>query len=189
MPHLPPDTLRDSPDHWLAYRYLTGELNDDEGAACETRLADDLSLQVALAECVILTTGLARVSPRAVVRPASRSHGDRDDSYRPSPVWAAAAVGLLAVGLLFTSALMAPQQMAWQDTAGSPAQVLDASSVVALWSELADEGEPATDRSERGMKFDAFDEEDLDVPNWMLVAVFEESDEADETEPRQEHQL
>jgi hypothetical protein len=189
MTHLVSNSLSDSADHWLAYRYLTGELSDDEAAACEARLADDLSLQLALAECVSLVGGLARLSQRAAVRPTSRGAAGRDGSFRPSPVWAAAAVGLLAVGLLFTSALVAPQQMAWQDGEGPSQQVLNPSSVVAMWSQLGDESETSPDRSGRGLKFDAWDDEELDIPDWMLVAVLDESDESDEIEPRQEHQL
>lgn len=195
MTYLVPNSLPDSADHWLAYRYLTGELSDDEVAACEARLESDLPLQVALAECVELTSGLARLSWRPAVRAASPASsttaGGRKDAYRAlrrSPMWAVAAVGLLAVGLLFMSALVAPRQMAWQDRHGTAAQVLDASSVVAMWSELGDEGDLAS-VGETESKLGSLHDDDLEIPDWMLVAVLEESDEEEGDETPQERQL
>jgi hypothetical protein len=187
MTHPPTTSLPDSADHWLAYRYLTGELSDDEAAACEARLAGDLSLQVALAECVELTSGLARLSRTPAVTAASRhTVGLPALSGRPG-VWAAAAVVLLAAGLLLTTASLTPHHVARHE--GGEAQVFDASSVLAMWSELGDDNHSSVDRGERTEKFDPFDEEELDIPDWMLLAVLDESDEDEGAEPLQEQQL
>lgn len=191
MTHPATNSLPDPADHWLAYRYLTGELSDDEAAACEARLKSDLSLQVALAECVELTSGLARLSrPPAVVSASRRVAGLRESSSGVSGragVWAAAVVVLLAAGLLLTSASLTPQHVARHE--GGNAQVLDPSSVLAMWSELGDDSHSSADRGERVEKFDSFSEEELDIPDWMLLAVLEESDEGDDAEPLQGHQL
>jgi hypothetical protein len=190
MTHPETSSIPDPADHWLAYRYLTGELSDDEAAACEARLQSDLSLQVALAECVELTSGLSHLSrPPAVVSASRRVAGLPDSSgvSGRAGVWAAAAVVLLAAGLLLTSASLTPQQVARHE--GGNAQVLDPSSVLAMWSELGDDSHSSADRGERAEKFDPFSEEELDIPDWMLLAVLEESDEGEDAEPLQEHQL
>lgn len=194
MSYPAPDSLPDSADRWLAYRYLTGELSDNEAAACEARLESDLPLQVALAECVELTCGLARLSGHCAVKSACSPStvAGRDEwsrSHRRSPLRLAAAVGLLAVGLLFTSALITPRQMAWHDGEGHDSQVLDPSSVMAMWSELGDESDQSPDGGERVAKLESFSDDDLEIPDWMLVALLEEADEGDDDEPPQEQQL
>lgn len=189
MTHPVTSSIPDAADHWLAYRYLTGELSDDEAAACEARLQSDLALQVALAQCVELTNGLASLSRPPAARSARRAVGLPDSSgvSGRSAVWAAAAVVLLAAGLLLTTASLTPQHIARHE--GGDGQVLDPSSVLAMWSELGDDSHSSADRGERAEKFDPFSEEELDIPDWMLLAVLEESDEGEDAEPLQGHQL
>lgn len=212
MTHWPPsdDHLRsDSADHWLAYRYLAGELTDEEAAACEMRLADDLSLQTALAECVLLEGRLNALmrspSGSGTARGAVRGSQSRPDSRgprnagscrprnagscRPRNGWALiAALCLVSVGLLWTAAAVTPPQTLSGGAANGA--VLNSASVVAMWSALdVTKVFPAESR-ETLLKLDLLDEEpDLEIPDWLLAAVLAETAEDEAPGTLQEHQL
>jgi hypothetical protein len=94
--------MEPSPDtdlHWLAFRYVCGELTGDESVALEARLAHDLAAQEAVAEAVELVgaVGLAASSARPTILPI------RPARTRRIMIWAipvsAAACLLLAFGL------------------------------------------------------------------------------------------
>jgi ferric-dicitrate binding protein FerR (iron transport regulator) len=191
MTHLDHTPTPAPADQWLAYRYLTGELTDAEAADCEARLADDPSLQMALAECVLLTGGLAGVARPPAVRATVRRSSQQPDLWKHShSSWVAAAVCLLAAGLLWSTVSLTSRQTAGDNAGAAQVAVLDPSSVVAMWSELHVDS-ASHDQGETGTRLESsgFDDEQLDIPDWMLAAVLAEPVEGEDAVPAQEQQL
>jgi hypothetical protein len=180
-----PETFLDAGDcaeHWLAFQYLTGELNPQEASDFEARLSTDLRLQIALADSVLLTTGLVETqkpcpSPRMLRR---RSAGIR--------FWSGAvtlaALCLLGVGQLLQ--LLQPASIAERSMAQGfdDRSAADAAKMLALWSQLDDQMDVKSTVTAADVSpiddpvdddFGGDDEaSDLEVPDWMLAAVLKE---------------
>lgn len=186
MSHERPPQPPDSADCWLALRYLTGDLDDADWSAFEERLAHDSALQATLAETVKLATGLSQIAPLSRQLPSSvagRQQRSPRRLVRFGPVGlAAAAVCLMAFGLLVQSPTSGPDGLASVDRSGVSMTVAaaDVPAVVAMWSALAAEeittGDPMASVEMRAQGDVAVDE--IDVPSWLLLAVREETDEA-----------
>jgi hypothetical protein len=102
----------------------------------------------------------------------------------------AAAVCLLAAGLLWSTVSLTSRQTASENPGAAQVAVLDPSSVVSMWSELHVDN-LSHDQGETGSRLESpgFEDEELDIPDWMLVAVLAEPVEGEDAEPAQEHQL
>lgn len=174
MTHDANSLFDDSTDHWLAYRYLAGECSDTEAVDFETRVATDHALQTALSQAVSLTSVLSQLTQRSRL-PCY----NRQAPIRSSRAWKIVATTVACA--LVSLNLLVPANVEFPLVSTSE----DASSVVAIWSDLDD------DVDDRASQFtDALDAGDelppsLDVPDWMLVAVHEvglDTDESDSLE-------
>lgn len=148
---------------WQAFQFVAGELVGEAEACWEARLAEgDVEACEAVARMVELVQAVDKPPRRFVTRsPQPVRHGR-------SGVLAAVATCLcLLLGLL------------WQGAdRESPIAVTDpdASRLVAAWS---DAGVPAGDAGDAGMA-SLVVEDELDVPDWLIVAVSLQSEEDSE---------
>lgn len=147
---------------WQAFQFLAGELDEKAESDWGRRLAEgDVEACEAVARMVELVQAVNRSSQRldtTVYRPA-----------RQGPLGALAAVSaclLLSLGLL------------WQGVGQELPTVTtdpDAEQLVSAWSDV---GGPAEVAEEAGMALLVDDE--LDVPDWLIVAVSLQPKEDDE---------
>jgi anti-sigma factor RsiW len=147
-------TTHDESLHWLAQRYVLGELSDAEAAAFEACLADDEQAAAAVADAARLVMAVrAAVQPqRPTVTPADRQ--------RPAGMPRA---GRLVIGLASLAAAVAIvavlPRMGDNAAAGRTAELAE------RWAEIA----------EATAAEDLTDDEDAtaadEVPDWLLAAV------------------
>lgn len=177
-----PDGHDGSPDHWLAFAYLSGELSDTETRAFEARLAHDTGAQTALADIVSLTTGICET---AVAGAGKLSRRDSIRAVRWSGGAVAAAVCLLAIGLLLPSLSVDSHGTVQMADAHFDHELLTSDEFLAAWSTLSREA--IGDESPHLHDDDA--EGTLDVPDWMLVAVLEDAAASANSASAEEEQL
>jgi hypothetical protein len=136
-----------------AQRYLTGELPPDEHAAFETRLADDLIAQEALADAVELSAAMALT---AALPAATRS--------RLAP--GAHRVRRWALGLSGLALGAAAAALGWVSIRPDVAAKSATPSPAQLWAALAAERGDAEEAEDAELSVLA-----ADVPDWMFAAV------------------
>lgn len=150
---------------WLAFCYVADELSDDERAAFEMRLATDQAAREAVAAAVELSLAtqlvLAEAEPPVVTKPESP-----DETYRRG-WW---SVALACGGLL---ALVVMNQLVWRPSPAPEA----ARDLAVVWSEtLPDSAETVSDDTNDNETLLGElngEEEEMDLPTWMIAAVSE----------------
>lgn len=161
-----------------AFQYVAGELTAAESARFESRLADDLAAQEALADAVLLADSLqrpirvaaARPTQLAAARPTVPVAQGRNRAF-VAAVMAACAIGLVAL------AWPGPTDDRVAVDGPAPFRVSDqerARSLLDVWSEMAAgataEPDGSVDDSTGG---DLPESEGDELPEWLLHAVAE----------------
>jgi len=153
--------------HWLAERYLLGELDDAAAAAFEERLADDEAAAAALASTVRLLAAVEAARPAVAAAALSAATGTLPAApgrpvVRPAAERAATIAGRgAAIGVIATAtALSALLFLNPAAVRGPAAARSDAPREVALSADGEAEEPPESD----------------DVPEWLLAAVALEAD-------------
>ena len=116
-----------------AFQYAAGELTAADAARFESRLADDLAAQQALADAVLLAGSLRRPTRVAAIRPATPAAQGRNRTV-VAAVMAACAIGLIAL------AWPSPSDDRVAVNGHAPFGVSDqerARSLLAVWSEMS----------------------------------------------------
>lgn len=148
---------------WLARRYVLGELEADEMATFEARLADDDQAAAAVADAARLVLAIQAAQAVQTTQATLESRTPPTDlsarRHLPNRPWAAR----IAVGIAGLAAAVA---FVWVLPRGGD----EAAELAARWAEIP-EVVPADDAAE--------DEEadGDDVPDWLLAAVTLEQDE------------
>jgi anti-sigma-K factor RskA len=157
--------------HWLAERYLLGELDDAAAAAFEERLADDEAAAAALASTVRLLAAVEAARPAVAAAALSAATGTLPAApgrpvVRPAAERAAtiagrgAAIGVIATATALSALLFLNPAAVRGPAADSAAARSDAPREVALSADGEAEEPPESD----------------DVPEWLLAAVALEAD-------------
>jgi hypothetical protein len=166
--------------HWLAFRYVCGELSGDEAVAFETLLAHDQGAREAVAAAVELAAAVERAAPAASpdVLPMRRPRVARALAWTASAAAAclALAVGLVSVGHRRDRAPAVPANPAVAVASASPSR-----DVALAWSGLRREdvgtptGLPAwLDEAATVADADlapAAEDGESGPPPWLLVAA------------------
>jgi hypothetical protein len=160
--------------HWLAFRYVCGELSADEETAFECRLAEDQAAREAVAAAVEL---------QQAIRVASEPSGRRLAVRRF--VWGAAAASiLLAVGVWWLAAgrfpfgTDAPSPQPGENVAGDAGAARD---LALNWADL--QRQPGAEDVAVPEPFVGKDDlpmgeglgNDVAVPQWMVIALSDEA--------------
>jgi hypothetical protein len=163
--------------HWLAFRYVCGEMAAGEEDAFERRLAADQLAREAVAEAVEIHEGIRLVSRRR-----------RRFAHRPLVAWlAAAACLLLALGLMWMASGKFQDHAvpSGNESARSDGPKESPAEVALTWAEM--QGQPRdeevaaeTFQPEPGLD-GALPVEDIlgdekGVPQWMLIAFSPEAE-------------
>lgn len=193
-----------------AFRYVAGELPDDEREQFEQRLAGDQECRDALAQAIRLSQAVctAEDAPQALPQPAPRRRVSRKARW-VAVLAAACVVAAVGVGLSLNSGRDADSPQLAEE-GDSPSQVVErrtrakvdrhAGRLVELWvdagpsenatesdaglSSLADWYSQAIDSSA-----EADSEETLTVPDWMIAAVAPEETESMPGVPQPEDRI
>lgn len=165
-----------------AFQYVAGELTAAESARFESRLADDLAAQQALADAVLLAGSLRRPARVAAARLATAPAAHRRNRAFVAAVMAACAIGLVAL------AWPGPSNDHDAVDGHAPFRVSDqerARSLLAAWSEMSAATTNEQDGSADDSTGDDLPESQFDeLPEWLLHAVAEaEGDVAEEPSP------
>jgi hypothetical protein len=182
--------------HWTAFRYIADELIAEEVVAFEILLADHQDARDALARVVQLTGAMAAANPPsyATVKPSAKS---LEASVRRG--WLVAAIAISCLILLSVLAVRAwlPAPDSRRHLADSPSMndsAADSNSsgvghLVSLWAsadastispddaEVGGESESDGEPSEAQRFADNGQSRELTVPDWLVIAVSNESDE------------
>lgn len=165
--------------NWLAFRYIADEMSDDERSRFDARLADDLAAQQAVAQAVELTQAIAL--SEALEKPAlSRepvATTSQSQTWLRRAVWmAAGASACLALVVAFQaqffprgndvpSADSQELAIAWGET------LADWSTEVSANEAVIEEEEASLTQAITELVTQNEEEEDLETPSWMLIAV------------------
>lgn len=179
---------------WLAFRYVSGEMDDHEHADFESRLDPESSLfELAACEAVaravrlhdVITDAVSAGSvepshtdrPTAVVLPVSGSDEQTVDQLWRRDVLArrisllTSVAGMAAVGWLLTaSGPDVLNEVADRRSQSAQAHVDEAAELVHFWADTKSDLMPLTDE----LPLAAADSPDMlstDVPDWLLAAV------------------
>ena len=166
MTNLPQDELL-----WSAFRYVSGEMDADEQAAFESKLADDQSAREAVADAVAL--GVAAAHTRPVAAKSAAAHPRLRE-------WLAVGVAAGLLGALF--ALGRPAQND-RGTSSEPFSLATA-ELAETWAQtrsaVTDDSTPLGGDTLDEAAFDEFpsfalggDEQQLTTPDWMLAALLD----------------
>lgn len=177
--------------HWLAFRYVAGELTADEESRFEERLADDQAAREAVEEVAELSDAIRMTVDDFPTLPQRRSLIRRVS-------WVAATLaGLLLVALVYWWSPLSSDSKTEDTTAevpsepGVPAANDDEETSMAMaWSQLRAENADGLMASEVGkwvQSETAASEADFvpggpatsEVPGWLLTAI-ESENESDE---------
>ncbi len=188
--------------HWLALKYVTGEMAGEDLASFESLLAESQPAREAVAAAVLLSQAVALAAggspPVEIDKPAPSGHGRRTVSLRQRLSWAIAGA---AVSLLVAWGLQAWRSASQGDAAARsrPAAQSELADLAGQWSAAADLGLPdsytadgkpdsedvaADDRGSLAAGRDAAEE--LAAPDWLLAAVAAIPPMPMEHEPRQQ---
>jgi ferric-dicitrate binding protein FerR (iron transport regulator) len=156
--------------HWLAFRYVAGEMTADEEGRFEAQLADDQGAREAVAQAVELheAVRLAAATTNGVQLVPAENPVPR----RHRLVWATslAALVTLALGGL-VQVLTTPHPPADNGRAGEPG-----ADVARTWAEVRRAQHPESVAADAALlaapEFGVGDlgETDAQVPNWMMTA-------------------
>lgn len=161
--------------HWLAFRYVSGEMTDQEQELFEQQLAEDQAAREAVEQAVEMLEAVRLVSSE----PASL----RPSIFRRRIAWvAAAAAGLFLIVCTSWWRSVTPPN---PDSAGqhadhvlAPNHAPDSAQVVSAWAELQREQvreDPAFGPAEPDMPPNADMEIVESPPSWLLTAVLAET--------------
>jgi hypothetical protein len=175
--HLTPGT--DDELDWLAFRYVAGELSEEEVASFEARLADDVAACEAVAAMSELSIGTQVALLSEKLEPARRVEYPGSLTVRIRS-WIAVGSTAVALGWLFLL-LGNRSDRATVETSASVAQTeaQSAADLIARWSrseetEFSDELPDITP-----LELSAADNSERpDIPGWMIAAVSLESTES-----------
>lgn len=173
--------MNESPQHapgsddelnWLAFRYVAGELTEEETESFEARLADDLAACEAVASMTELSinTQTALVSDK--LEPARRVEDPRSLPVRLRS-WLAVGSAIVALGWLF----MLFGDGKHQDVAEFPGssfstELQSAADLIAHWSQSDDEVPFYDELLEIvPIELGGDESETPDIPGWMIAAV------------------
>lgn len=155
--------------HWLAFRYATGELNAEEEAAFEERLAEDQAAREALAQAVELHQALLFI---AADQSAHRQ------PVRRVAIWVAALAACLlaAIGLTWLAASRWTHTPGPQDPlVAADAQAAEVARAYGAIRQQLERDALVAEPAPRLAQETGVDDETLttepSVPSWMLTAV------------------
>lgn len=153
----------DDDRHWQAFCYLQGEMSADEAEQFEQQMLNDADLCAAVAETSLLTSAVSAVPP-ATITPALSTAGRKTSSGRrvTASLAVAAAVCCCAAATLYLSV----DRSSGTASSSVTGRISDADFLVTAWADsMESESEPETGSPE------TTDDEELNVPDWMLAAV------------------
>ena len=151
---------------WQAFQFVAGELPDAQSEAFELQMLDSPTLCEAVSEAVRLSAAVAAgvESPKPIARPTivrCESPSRRRRSFGKSVVAISATVCCCLLLLLVVSSdSNFESAIAIDDDATEEAELLVSAWASGFADDVGDEADDAE-----------FDQQELDVPDWMLAAV------------------
>lgn len=177
---------------WLAFRYISGEMNDCEQADFETRLdAESSAFDVAACEAVARAVRLRDVIRDDVFREAEREAAavgsvKADQTLSDSCDRLARGREVLARRICLLTSAVVVAAMGWLASVSGPGRVDDiadhrnptgqlpfdeAAELVHFWTDTKTELKSSSDDTQPLPSLDVPDLLSADVPDWLLAAV------------------
>lgn len=154
-------------EHWLAFRYVAGELSVTEAEAFELQMLDDPRLCDAVVEAGMLTTTIASTEKQSPTVSVAAVRQEQRSSPRPQTAIASiVAVCCCLVVVVLTARLATTPDVGGESVASSgSADAGDVEVLVDVWADgISDDAEIES------LETDVLSQ-DLEVPGWLMAAV------------------